>query len=114
MFIINSPEDNTKREEYVRPLLPALLVFLALMMIIVVSWRTARQDIKTQLSTTVSQNASFIESSILQRFSIYEDALRAANGLFMSSDAVTRDEWKTFVQSLQLTKRYPGIRGVVS
>ncbi len=93
-------------------MLPALLVFLALMMIIVVSWRTARQDIKTQLSTTVSQNASFIESSILQRFSIYEDALRAANGLFMSSDAVTRDEWKTFVQSLQLTKRYPGIRGV--
>lgn len=112
MFIIDSTAGNLKREEYVRPLLPALLVFLALMMIIMVSWRTARQDIRTQRDTSVSQNAAFIESSILQRFSIYEDALRAANGLFISSDTVTRDEWRSFVQSLQLTKRYPGIRGV--
>lgn len=97
---------------YVRPLLPALLVFLALLVIIGVSWRTAKQDIVVQQRDAVSENASFVESSLRQRFNIYEDGLRAAAGLYASSDFVTRDEWLGFVKSLQLETRYPGIRGL--
>ncbi|MDB5183020.1 MAG: putative histidine kinase [Candidatus Saccharibacteria bacterium] len=97
---------------YVRPLLPAFLVFLALMVIIVISWHTAKQDIITQQKNIVTQNSTFVESSLAQRFTVYENSLRAANGLFLSSDSVTRAEWKEFVLSLDLPDRYPGIRGL--
>src|SRR2546423_1488709 len=98
-----------KRDKLVRPFLPAFLVFLALLMITAASWRTARQDIHTQQDNSVTQNAAFVEGTLKQRFSIYEDSLRAANGLFISSDFVTRAEWSRFVNSLDLTNRYPGI-----
>ena len=100
------------RQDFARPLWPALLVFCALMITIIVSWRTAVQDIETQQNNVVSENATFIESSLKQRFSIYEDTLRAANGLFLSSDYVSRSEWKSFVNSLNLPTRYPGVRSV--
>jgi signal transduction histidine kinase len=97
---------------YVRPLLPAFLVFLALMVIIAISWHTARQDIVAQQNTILGQNSSFVETSLIQRFNVYENSLRAANGLFLSSDNVTRSEWKEFVLTLDLPNRYPGIRGL--
>jgi signal transduction histidine kinase len=82
------------------------------MIIIGISWRTAWQDVKSQRTTIVNENASFVESSLRERLAVYEDSLRAANGLFLSSDTVNRDEWHNFVDSLQLANRYPGIRGL--
>src|SRR5688572_24526347 len=38
--------------------------------------------------------------------------IRATRGLFTASDAVSRDEFRNFVDSLSLSQRYPGIRGL--
>lgn len=94
------------------PFLPAFLVFLALMVIIGMSWRTAKADINNQFNNSVNQNAVFVESTIRQRFGVYENSLRAANGLFMTSGVSTRSNWEKFVNSLQLSDRYPGIQAL--
>src|SRR5882762_447519 len=38
--------------------------------------------------------------------------LRATRGLFMASDHVTRQEFKDFVETLNLAQRYPGMRAL--
>ncbi len=112
MVGLGSMKRNKQKDITVRPFLPAFLVFLALLFLIGASWRTARLDIRSQQKNAVNQSASFIEDTLKQRFNTYEDSLRAANALFVSSNFVTRDEWKSFVTSLDLSTRYPGIRGL--
>lgn len=107
-----SPIKNVVHINFTRPLLPATVVFIAVLAIIMVSWKTARQDIQTLQLAAVKERSAFVEGSIKQRFNIYEDTLRAANGLFQGSDNVTREEWKAFIESLNLPVRYPGIRAV--
>lgn len=48
-----------------------------------------------------------IESSL----EIQVNTLLAARGLFDASDEVTRDEWKKYVDSLNVIKNYPGTQG---
>lgn len=100
------------RDVYFKPFLPAFLVFGALMILIALSWRTALQDVRTQRSQSVADKSSFVRGTLIQRFSIYEDALRAATGVYAASDSVTRSEWKDFVDSLKLHERYPGIQAL--
>jgi PAS domain S-box-containing protein len=42
----------------------------------------------------------------------YEQALRGAVGLFIASDQVTRDDYRTYIGSLRLVDKYPGIQSV--
>lgn len=46
------------------------------------------------------------------RLAVYSDGLLGGAGLLAASDQVTRDEWRVFVESLDLTGRYPGINGM--
>lgn len=47
-----------------------------------------------------------------QRLATYSQVLRGGLGLFSASTHVERQEWKTYVASLELEQRYPGIQGV--
>jgi CHASE1-domain containing sensor protein len=52
------------------------------------------------------------QAAILKRISAYEQVLKGGRGLFQVSDTVTREEWKTFIKSLEVDKNYPGILGI--
>ncbi len=52
------------------------------------------------------------KQAIEQRMTTYTDALRGGVSLFASSQDVTREEWRQFVDSLELVQRYPGIDGM--
>jgi PAS domain S-box-containing protein len=52
------------------------------------------------------------ESAIKVRVDNYRDALLGGASYFMASDEVSRSEWRTYVQSLRLPTRYPGINGL--
>ena len=56
--------------------------------------------------------SSEINVAIAERMAIYEQALRSGVALFNASNKVTREEWKIFVDSLQLKERLPGIQGM--
>src|SRR5262245_29687645 len=45
-----------------------------------------------------------------ERIRTYSDMLRGVRGLFVASDTVTREEFLTYVASLDLNRRYPGIQ----
>lgn len=51
-------------------------------------------------------------ASIRQRMLTYEDALRGGAGLLSAAKQVSRAEWGAYAQSVNLTKRYPGVQGI--
>ncbi|MFT7486145.1 MAG: CHASE1-domain containing sensor protein, partial [Candidatus Paceibacteria bacterium] len=46
------------------------------------------------------------------RMQLYEVGLYAAKGLFNSTSMVNRDQWRRFVDQLDIDKRFPGISGI--
>jgi len=52
------------------------------------------------------------ESAIRDRMIAYSDALYGGASLFAASEKVTRDEWRRYVDSLDLATRYPGANGL--
>ncbi|MBT4758736.1 MAG: response regulator [Opitutae bacterium] len=52
------------------------------------------------------------ESAISSRFNSYVDLLRGAASYYVSSNGVTREEWRIYVDSLKIQQIYPGINGI--
>ena len=52
------------------------------------------------------------ESVMLGRFNSYVDLLRGAASYYVSSNCVTREEWRTYVDFLKIRQIYPGINGI--
>ncbi|HEU4521812.1 MAG TPA: CHASE domain-containing protein, partial [Thermoanaerobaculia bacterium] len=46
------------------------------------------------------------------RIDTYVNVLRAAGGLFAAGQNVTRDQFRSYVQALEIQKRHPGIQGI--
>lgn len=52
------------------------------------------------------------QDNIQNRLETYMALLRAGSGFFAGSDQVSRDEFRTFVERLELQRRYPGAQGI--
>ena len=46
------------------------------------------------------------------RIDTYVNVLRAAGGLFAAGENVTRDQFRSYVQALDIQRRHPGIQGI--
>lgn len=90
------------------PLIILLLVLLATFFV----WRSAVNMSDLQRKERFEGKVKQVESAIRDRLAIYSDAQYAGAGLFLSSDLVTRNDWKEFIKAFLLLKRYPGINGM--
>jgi signal transduction histidine kinase/CHASE1-domain containing sensor protein len=69
-------------------------------------------------SITGKNNEIFRDQSVemkrlvLERVGVYENSLLGSRGLFDAIGEVDRDQWKQYVDSLNLQDRYPGIQGL--
>ncbi|HEY0061903.1 MAG TPA: CHASE domain-containing protein [Telluria sp.] len=52
-----------------------------------------------------------LQQRIAERMRTYEQGLRSAKALYSASDSVDRGEWKQFVDSMAISKNFPGIQG---
>lgn len=53
-----------------------------------------------------------IQNAVHDRLEIYTSALYGGKGLFDASVFVDRDEWKAYIESLQISENYPGVQGI--
>ncbi len=51
-------------------------------------------------------------SALTARYNSYVDLLRGAASYYVSSNRVTREEWRTYVDFLKIRQIYPGINGI--
>jgi diguanylate cyclase (GGDEF)-like protein/PAS domain S-box-containing protein len=75
------------------------------------SYWTANQvgrEARLKFETAVNDASDAVES----RIHAYSDVLLGVRGLFIASDSVSRGEFRDYIDSLELNRRYPGIQGI--
>ncbi len=53
-----------------------------------------------------------IKGTMERRMGYYLQALRSVSGLYSASDTVTREDFKSFLNTLQIDSIYPGVQGI--
>lgn len=106
-------EPRTPRFSRARAIaLPVLLVlitgFLAVYFLQQAAVTTARRAQQEEFDYQGREIALRIE----QRLDSYAQVLHGSRGVFIASQQVDRGEFRNFVSSLELERRYPGIQGV--
>lgn len=90
----------------------AWIVLLVGLLLVMLVW-SALQDQKARSAEQQFElHAREVVSAIQQRLHDHEQILLGGAGLFDASEAVSRMEWRTYVDRLQLKDNYPGILGV--
>ncbi|MDT8310394.1 MAG: CHASE domain-containing protein [Methylophaga sp.] len=99
------------RNDHRKFLLPLLILFIGIAFSLQQYW-SARQQAEATLQArfTVAFNEATL--NIIEKIEAYEQMLRAAQGLFYASDAVSRQEFHLFAKKLELAVHYPGILGL--
>ena len=75
-------------------------------------YQNARLDAAQDAQASFNAQVRELINSIDRRMQTYVQVLYGAQGLFASSDNVTRAEFHTYMAGQQLNQRFPGIHGV--
>ena len=87
-------------------------VLLGSLGLVLLSWYNLSNNQQTAASAQFELLADELSKTLEERMTDHERILLAGAGLFDASQNVTREDWKAFIQRLQLSNRYPGIQGV--
>jgi signal transduction histidine kinase/ActR/RegA family two-component response regulator len=88
-------------------------VVLAISLVItVLSWHISARSVESRLRDAFEFEVEKARLAIVKRMQEYEQVLRSGVGLFLASDEVTRDDWRLFVENLQIDTYWPGIQGI--
>lgn len=93
-------------------LLAASLVFLFSLTLTLWSWHQAKQDEIATARQIFEIRAEEIKTAIETRMEIYTQVMRGGAGLFDASTSVEREEWRIYIQKLNLHKNYPGLQAL--
>ncbi|TAK62194.1 MAG: EAL domain-containing protein [Methylobacter sp.] len=75
-------------------------------------WRDAQQMMTGGLQAEFDVAADQIAHNFLKRIIAYEVVMRGVKGYFEGSKFITRDEFRTYVQDLQIQEKTPGVQGI--
>lgn len=100
-----------KKPELFATLTPAFVLLTGLILS-TIAFIFSKQNIETLARLKFEDDTEVIEQQIVKRLEIYANTLQGAVGLFNASNSVSRDEWKTYVDVLEIQRNYPGIQGV--
>ena len=92
--------------------LAAWAVFLAGLSLTFAAWRFLAGSELERDRNVFHHRVRELAGRLTKRIEADAQILRGAAGLFQSVREVTRDEWRRYVDSLQLAEAYPGIQGV--
>lgn len=108
-------ESGSRSKFLVKSLLHNISPFGVLLLGLVLTglaWHYTSRAIERDRQNNFQLQVSDAEKSLDLHVKNYINILQASQGLFAASQSVERDEWKAFVQSLDLQTLYPGIRGM--
>ena len=94
---------------------PRLLAGLVLCASLLASsglWYYAQYTADQELQSEFDFQAQTVVTQIRQRMDAYQQVMHGVRALFKSSDEVTREDFRSYVSSLLLDLRYPGIQGL--
>lgn len=86
-------------------------VWLISIVLILSIWRAASVLITQQKQAHFENESEEMITLILTNLGIYAQALQGGNGLIVSSDAVSRQEFANYATTINLQNTHPGIQG---
>lgn len=107
--------DTTKATPFRKPIwsVAAWVVLGICLLVTAWGWHATSRQVTHTASLRFEDQVEPITRAIHERLLIYEDALHGGQAFFMARrGAVTREEWRRYVEGLQLDRRYPGIQGI--
>lgn len=106
-----SGKSNSLWREY-RDLLAWFILILDLIATIWI-WSAVNTTIHKNAKNKFNLRVEEITNSITERLTAYDQILKGGIGLFAAAKTpVTRDMWKTYVDTLEISKKFPGIQGI--
>ncbi|MDP2431042.1 MAG: CHASE domain-containing protein [Pseudomonadota bacterium] len=91
--------------------LPWLVLAVALGLTFLV-WRFNVAAVEHEAREKFAHQAEQIETAIYNRMRAYQMLLQGGAALFAASREVSREEWRAYVESLNISIHYPGILGM--
>lgn len=83
--------------------------FLSSIVLTIMIWHTIKINIYNTAEINFNNLITESESSITKRLISYELALKGTVGLFNSSKKVTKNEWHSYISSLDISNNYNGM-----
>ncbi len=90
----------------------ALLVLLASLLLVYLYWRGAHEREMTAAQAEFASRADEASSLVVQRLNNYELLARGGVSLFASVARPSRQQWRNYVDGLNLRQRYPDALGL--
>lgn len=106
-----SPSNSSLYKRRGLLLLPITILLISLSLTYA-AWHNATQESDRILHNAFNFQVYETIDRIKNRMDTYEQLLRGVRGLFAASDKVERSQFKTYIETLQLQQKYPGIQGV--
>ena len=93
-------------------MLIASVVLLLAIGVTSLAWYVFQLSLRTSSARTFEEHAARTERAIQDRMNGYQQVLRGGAGLFAASTAVSRDEWRRYVEAARIREVYPGVLGL--
>ena len=85
-------------------LIPLAITFLA--------WHEIDSQVESRIFNRFKALTAENEIALGTRMAAYETGLRGGVGFFAGTDQISRDEWKSYVEALDVQQLFPGINGI--
>lgn len=102
----------TKLVSFIRDYLIAIASFLLIFLLSIFIYSETKKKALERNQKLFDIKAAQVTQAIGLRMRDYVQILVGAKGLLLSSDTVTREDWKQYYAALNLSENYPGIQGV--
>ncbi len=83
-----------------------------LTLLTVALWFYSASTVEQRARDRFLYQADLAENVLVGRMNDYQQVLRGGQGLYAASETVSREEWRTYVESLQLRSYLPGVQSV--
>ncbi|MBF0158031.1 MAG: transporter substrate-binding domain-containing protein, partial [Magnetococcales bacterium] len=90
----------------------AWLVLMGTSLLTVVGWHLATLYVEDRSSDRFAYKVEEARTAIVKRMQEYEQVLRGGVAFFNAHGSVTRDDWRTYVDTLQIDTFWPGVQGI--
>lgn len=97
---------------FVRKNLPLAITLVVGTLVTLGAWRFVENVERERTELAFSQRVENTADAILDRFAAYQQVLHGGAALLHASHAVSRTEWRVYVEHLMVEELFPGIQGV--
>jgi len=78
----------------------------------VLVWHLVSVNTEHRAREQFAASCANIQQRIAKRIELHESALRSAQALFHTLPSVSREQWRQFVEGIDISRNFPGIQGL--